>query len=110
MADTPETPKPAPLDTKELQEALGTIGPLVAEIIKIVKIGKVKGKAAALAEMMKVAVPGTELWTLVSQAVDGSGEIPAEAKDLDAEELAIVVPILVQQGFIIYKALKTPVA
>jgi hypothetical protein len=109
MADAPETPKPAPLDTKELQEALGAIGPLVAEIIKIVKIGKVKGKAAAVAELMKVAVPGTALWTLISQAVEGADEIPGEAKDLDAEELAIVVPILVQQGFIIYRALKTPV-
>jgi hypothetical protein len=106
----PETPSPAPLDTKELQEAVGAIGPLGAEIIKIVKIGKAKGKAAAVAELLKVAVPGTALWTLVSQAVDGAGEIPAEAKDLDAEELEIVVPILVKQGFIIYKAMKTPVA
>jgi hypothetical protein len=70
MAD-PETPSPAPLDTKELQEAVSTIGPLAAEIIKIAKIAKKKGKAAAAAEFMKNVIPGTPLYTLVTQAIEG---------------------------------------
>jgi hypothetical protein len=108
MAD-PETPSPAPLDTKELQEAVSTIGPLAAEIIKIAKIAKKKGKAAAAAEFMKNVIPGTPLYTLVTQAIEGADKIPAEVKDLNMDEIEVIAPMLLTQGFIIFKAIRTPV-
>lgn len=110
MPETPVAPVvPAPVGTKELQEALATVGPLAGEIIKIARIAKKSGKAAAAAEFMKNVIPGSPLWTLVTQAVEGADKIPAEIKDLTIDEYVVLTPIAVQQAFIILKAIKEPI-
>jgi hypothetical protein len=106
----PEVPTPAPVGTKELQDAIEAVGPLAAEIIKIAKTVKKKGTAAAVPILIKDCVPGTPLWNALSNAIENSDKIPEECKDLTVDEIAVLVPIAVQQAFIILKAVKEPVA
>jgi hypothetical protein len=99
-----------PQGYKELQDALEAVGPLTAEIIKIIKLAKAKKTEEILAELMKNAMPGTPLWNLVQTAIAGSEKIPAEVKDLTADEIRILIPIAVDQAFDILDAIRTPVA
>ena len=108
MADR-EPATPTPVGTKELQDAIEAVGPLAAEVIKLVKTGKKKGAAALVPIVIKDCVPGTPLWNAVSNAIENSDKIPEECKDLTVDEISVLVPIAVQQAFIILKAVKEPV-
>jgi hypothetical protein len=108
--DAPAVPVPADAGTKELQDAIEAVGPLAAEVIKIVKLGKAKGAASVVPMLIKDCVPGTPLWNAVSNAIQGADQIPEECKDMTVEEIGVLVPIATSQVFQIIAALKAPVS
>jgi hypothetical protein len=110
MPEEPAVPVAVTEGTKELQDAIEAVGPLAAEIIKIIKTGKAKGAAALVPILIKDCVPGTPLWNAVTNAIQGAEKIPAECKDLTVEEIGVLVPIATTQVFQIIAALKAPVA